>query len=340
MRIAIIKFGALGDVVRGTCLLQPLKRKYPNAEIVWFTLPSAAPLLERNPDIDKIFFRAESNTAFDQVLSLDEEDAACRLASSLSTPKLFGAYADKQGRLVYTPDAKPWFDMGLLNRDTDGSLATANRLKAANQKTYPELLFDMLKLPHTPDEARPVVIPDKKEEDYTQKWLRQAGVQENRLLIGLNTSSGARWKAKQMTLETTVRLIRILHLRFPKAALVLLGGPEEKERHRLLLQKSEAPLLDSGTNNSLPRFLSLINRCHALVSSDSLAMHLGVALRKPVVAFFGPTSSAEIELGPQGVHWIPSQPCACFYRPSCTQKTFCLDTLDLNQAADYLRKVV
>ena len=52
---------------------------------------------------------------------------------------------------------------------------------------------------------------------------------------------------------------------------------------------------DAGLH-SLREFAAVINRCAVLVSSDSLAMHFGVALNKRLVVFFGPTSAAEIEL--------------------------------------------
>ena len=43
--ILIIKTGALGDVLRTTTLLHPLKQKYPLARITWITAAAAVPLL-------------------------------------------------------------------------------------------------------------------------------------------------------------------------------------------------------------------------------------------------------------------------------------------------------
>ena len=43
-RILIIKLGAIGDVIRTTPLLTPLRDKYPNSEITWMTwTPEAVP---------------------------------------------------------------------------------------------------------------------------------------------------------------------------------------------------------------------------------------------------------------------------------------------------------
>jgi heptosyltransferase-2 len=39
-----------------------------------------------------------------------------------------------------------------------------------------------------------------------------------------------------------------------------------------------------------------VGECGLLVTSDSLALHMAVSLNRPLVAFFAPTSAAEIEL--------------------------------------------
>jgi len=85
------------------------------------------PLLERNPHIDRIA-QADSEDfpthAFDWAFGLDEDEAACRLTSALKPRRIIGAYQNPEGKLTYTPDSRAWFDLGLLNRDADGSLTT------------------------------------------------------------------------------------------------------------------------------------------------------------------------------------------------------------------------
>ena len=51
-------------------------------------------------------------------------------------------------------------------------------------------------------------------------------------------------------------------------------------------------VIDAGCDNSLMDFAALIGLCDILVTSDSLALHIGVALKKYVVTLFGPTSWA------------------------------------------------
>jgi heptosyltransferase-2 len=60
-----------------------------------------------------------------------------------------------------------------------------------------------------------------------------------------------------------------------------------------------------------------VNLCRVVVTSDSLALHLAVALRRRVVAFFYPTSAAEIELCGRGVKIVGEGRSYCSYEQVC-----------------------
>ncbi len=335
MRIAIIKLGALGDVVRTTGVLRLLKKRYPKSEIWWFTAPNAVPLLEQNPFLHTVIpFEAKtpvsmfSSETFDLVLSLDEEAWACDLSTALRARDRVGTYRDERQQIRYTPSSNIWFDMSLLNRDTDGSLKTANHLKQLNKKTYPHILSEMLGAGrYVPEDLRPVIAPDS--EAKQQGFLARFSAQRrpSRPLIGLNSSAGARWVNKQMSLTKSKDVIAGIVKRFD-ADVILLGGRDEAERHVQLMKNAPTGVIEGGTNHSLRDFISLVNGCDVIITSDSLTLHLACALRKPFVVFFGPTSSTEIELYEEGAAWLPDQPCQCFYRPACeNKKGFCLDLL-------------
>ncbi len=53
-RILVIKLESLGDVLRTTCILQGLNKKYPESHVTWVTSVPAVPLLLNNPFIHKV----------------------------------------------------------------------------------------------------------------------------------------------------------------------------------------------------------------------------------------------------------------------------------------------
>ena len=53
-KILIIKLDAIGDVLRTTSILQPLKLKYPNSHVTWCTKENAKDLFIQNGYVDEI----------------------------------------------------------------------------------------------------------------------------------------------------------------------------------------------------------------------------------------------------------------------------------------------
>src|SRR6185312_17500865 len=88
--IAIIKVGALGDVVRTTSLLPALRRVYPDMVLTWITCEAALPLVAGNPDVaEAVTIESDDHrwrsARYDWLISLDDDEALCRLASTLKT---------------------------------------------------------------------------------------------------------------------------------------------------------------------------------------------------------------------------------------------------------------
>src|SRR5262245_35316941 len=107
MNTLIIKLGATGDVVRTTPLLRRLAGR-----VVWLTATKNTPLLDglegfaaelRVIDWQR---RGElSGNAFDLVINLEDEAEPAAIVDSVKAARLFGAYANNDGRIAYTADA-------------------------------------------------------------------------------------------------------------------------------------------------------------------------------------------------------------------------------------------
>jgi heptosyltransferase-2 len=162
-------------------------------------------------------------------------------------------------------------------------------------------------------------------EDGRQHLIR-AGVDLKRPLIGLNTGAGGRWPLKQWRedgyLEFITRLGRDRELQF-----LLLGGPSERERNERLKAASPVKLLDSGCNNEVRHFAAIVSHCDVVVTGDTLAMHLSLALERRTVVVFGPTSAPEIELYGLGEKVVPDMTCLSCYKTSCDFVPNCMDLI-------------
>src|SRR3989338_7610503 len=316
MDIVIIKLGAIGDVIRTTAILAGLKAKYKNCRIDWVTKKESFDVLKNNNFINNIHIidnktiKKLKNKAYYLTISLDDGHEACELAAKVDSKKIIGAYL-KNNKKTYTNNSSLWFDMGLLSRF---GKQKADWLKAKNKKTYQEIMYKILGLKYKKQE--PVLILNKNELDFGKEFAQKHDIKNSDLVIGINTGAGGRWEDKKLGIEETAELIDKLN-KIRNVKILLFGGHEEKERNKKIKELVKTKIIDAGCNNSLMEFASLVNLCNVLVTSDSLALHIGTALKKKVVAFFFPTSSSEIELFSMGIKIIGKGKDYCSYKPKC-----------------------
>ena len=294
-QILIIKLGALGDVLRTTPILREL-----SGQITWVTRAEADRLLIENGYIHKVVTpqQVSLSTAYDMVLSLDDEYAACEIATRIRKRKIIGAYLNSRGLRCYTEDSAGWFDMGLISRF---GLKKANRLKKENQKTYQEFVFEMLGMKFSGQEY--ILAAEPK-------------THSSPLCVGIEARAGDRWPMKRW--------------------------PKYMELADILI--SHMPVTFFEMRNSLEQYIDDINRCDIIISGDTLCMHIGLALKKRVIALFGPTSSDEI-YGYERLTKIESTlPCTkCYIKTRCTNNPNCMELISLDivkdavfQAAEFL----
>jgi heptosyltransferase-2 len=328
VKIALIKTGALGDVVRTTSLVPALRRRFPDVAITWITSQAAFPLVAghaavRPVAIDEPAAASWRSDRYDWIISLDDDVESCAVAARLEADRLSGAYMDAGGRRVYSSDLAGWFGMGILRPDALGGLAAANQLKRDNTRTQGELLYDGLGLPQPV--APPSIAIPQSAHHAAREWLLGRGI-AGAPLVGLSTGAGGRWEFKSWGVDATSALAQRLVDR--SWTVLVLGGRAEAARNAAICARAaHADVIAGPTDLDVLSFAALVSRCDALVSSDSLAMHLAIAARVPVVALFGPTSDAEIDLFGLGNKVVAPVPCARCYLPTCNVAPNCMQLI-------------
>ena len=323
--LLIVKTAALGDVLRTTSILEGLHLRHAPARVAWATAPGAVDLVRTHPRVERVVAvdtkdarsleaaaRELGATRWTRIVSLDDEEPLCRLVAGLRTDALTGATLDAEGRRVYTDDAAPWFDMGLLSRF---GKAEADRLKVVNTRSQPAIYAAMLGI----EMGRPALHLPEPARAFAADFRAKNRLEDRRPLVGLNTSAGGRWVSKQLSEERTVEFARALSDALGgRATFVLLGGDAESDRNgriRAGLERARVAFVDAGTRNPLLEFAAIVAGLDLLVTSDSLALHMAVAAGVRVVVFFAPTSAAEIELYGRGEKVVSTAPDYCSYKP-------------------------
>ena len=334
-RVLIIKTGALGDVLRTTSILPALERERPGARVTWLTAPQAVSLLVGNPMIHEILpfdhaaFPALAPRWFDLIISLDKEPGPAGLAELLNAGTKRGVGLSAHGTpYPLNTAAEHYFSLGL-----------SDELKfKRNNMSYHELVADALELEYRGE--KPALNLTLVERDYGRDVLRHAGWDGAQPVVGINTGAGLEFANKMMSAPAILDVIDSLTPVLPKAFIALLGGPNETEKNNHIARASRLRAVNTGTDHSLRRFAGIVSQCDAIVSGDTLALHMAIALSRPVVALFGPTAIQEIDLFGRGRKFMSHLECAPCYRKECDRRHTCMDMFRLEDIAAAVAELV
>ena len=321
-RMLIIKLDAMGDVLRTTCLLPCIVKQWPQSGITWITRRESVPMLEGNPYLaDVIEYGPDALLAlgtrrFDWIINLDAGKISAGLASMAKAKQKIGYVLNEKGFVEATgPEAEAWLKMGLFDD-----------LKAANRKTYQDIMCSIVGV--KPEGMNYVFELSDPEMKRGRQHLQSLGVQSGKSLLGIHTGAGSRWPLKQLPEEKTARLIReLLDERRGEIQIVLLGGPEEAVMNQRIKKQFGDEIFDAGSHNGIRQYAAIVSRCDLVLSGDTLAMHVALAMGRKVVALFGPTSPWEIELFGMGEKIVPNLECVACYRRACERSPNCMDAI-------------
>jgi heptosyltransferase-2 len=294
-------------------------------------------MLKGIPEIDRLLpYNLETafqlaTESFDLLYCFDKEPKATALAMNIRAVKKAGFGMNEYGGVMpLNAESEYTFELGINDR-----------LKfRQNRKTYPELIFDCAGIPYR--EPQEYIITDLAEEIlWAQDYLAGLAVGPDDLKIGLNTGAGDVFATKKWTEEGYARLADRFAVELG-AKVLLLGGPSERERNDRIAVAARHSPCDTGTDHSIRRFSGIVGNCDLLVTGDTLAMHIAIALKVPVLAILGPTCHQEIELYGRGSMIVSDFDCSPCYLGVCPRETTCMDAISVDvvfpEAVRLLRK--
>jgi lipopolysaccharide heptosyltransferase III len=317
MKILIIKLDAIGDVLRTTSILPSLKRKYPISHITWITKKNSGEIFNNNNLVDQVLFIEDNDAAqrlsiekYDLLLHPDASPNSAPIATIVGSKIKKGFILDEKGKIIPVDgDAVEWLEIGAFDQ-----------LKKKNKKTYQQIIHELCGLSYERDEIQLFLSDAEKkirDDFYTEKKLKKF-----KKIIGLNTGAGNRWQYKQWSLEGFEELISKLSDN-KGIGILLYGGPSEEERNKYLISKFPF-LVNTGTDNSLREFFSLMDISDIIITGDTLALHAATALKKDIICVFGPTSYNEIEDYGRIRKIYSDLDCLVCYKTRCDFKTTCM----------------
>lgn len=263
LKILVIRFSSIGDIVLTTPLVRCLKQQLKGAEIHYLTKKSYESVLTSNPYIDKLHLLDEKLSATISSLKAEKFDVVIDLHHNLRTSIIKSRLGIKSSSF----DKLNWQKWLLVN-------------------------FKINKLPkvHIVDRYLHTVgflgvKNDEKGLDYflnTEYDLSTLVPPSHQKYIGI--AIGAQHATKRLPQHQLIKLCKSL-----SGPLVLLGGPEDAERGNEICDQAGPHVFNGCGKFSLDQSAYLVKMAQQIITHDTGLMHIAAAFNKPILSVWGNT---------------------------------------------------
>ncbi len=281
--ILVVQTAFLGDVILTLPLIKAIRERFPHARLDFLTIPASKNIAETLPYIQQLWLYDKHGKEKGIVplirlirrLRHGKYDLAFVPHRSLRSALLVTA-AGIRIRIGFHNSAGKYLFSHLVPyhkgmHEVERNLQLLNPLGGAPEgKPYPELFF-------TPRDHATV-----------SDWLRRQGIGGEQPFVTL--APGSVWATKRWPAAYYSALAQRLYAH--GIVSILVGGPLDQDLADRIQHRAGPAVRNAVGQMSLRQSALLIQQSKMLVTNDSAPLHLGVAVRIPVVAIFGPTVPA------------------------------------------------
>lgn len=345
-RILVIKFWGIGNLVQASPTLRGIRKKFPDAKIVFLTLDQNKGVYEDSELYDETIY-LRLTTAWDFARELFrlffelrnyDFDLIINLEPLVYFGELISFYVGVGPRVGFAiPERKTLFTKPVEFREDEHIARTFYRtlgVFGVDENPSEELLQP---------EPIPISPGDRKAAD---ELLRSSGVRnDGEFLVGVNVNASDVAKERRWPLENFAELID-LAIQELNAKVLLFGSPDEATYvERAMAMMRQHPVNLAG-KTSLSQAIAVIDKLNLFVTNDSGPLHLAYAQGVPTISFWGPESPRRY--GPFGerhvaVHKdIDCSPCINFKnlkRTNCKRDAECILQITVREVYELLVEV-
>lgn len=266
MKVLVIRFSSIGDIVLTTPVVRCLKQKYPDAEVHYLTKVAFAPLLDSNPYIDKLQLLHDDLPELIKRLKTEKYDHVIDLHHNLRTARVKRGLGVKSYSFPKL-NLKKW-------------LLTNFKIDMMPDKSIVERYFETV---------RPLeVYNDGKGLDYflpSEKKLTNRDIPMSHWGGFVGCVIGGSYNTKKLPVEQWRKFCAAVP--YP---VMLLGGPDDMYDGSEIASLDPIRIYNSCGKFNLNESAELVKYARVIVSNDTGLMHVAAAFQKPVISLWGNTS--------------------------------------------------
>lgn len=323
-------------MVQALPVLRLLKRHQPRSEIFWWIDSALAPLLAGDPELSGLVLferrRWASPKNWPEIFRSVRWVRAQRFDLVIDLQSL-----SRSGAFAWLANGKFLIGLDEPREGARGFYDTVARRESYHTHAV-EWYLAVLKILNVPVDWNFDWLPERREvaAGLKGKWP----VDSARWIV---FQPGARWVNKRWPAEHFTKLARLLGAARPDFRFAIFGGESDRELGAQIARADPARCLDLTGKLSLPEMVEWLRVSELMISNDTGPMHVAAALRKKLVAIFGPTEPRRT--GPHGQLGhvlqarLPCVPCMASHCANVSQFE-CLRAIAPEQVAAFAQNLL
>jgi ADP-heptose:LPS heptosyltransferase len=324
IKILVLRFSSIGDIVLTTPVLRNLKKSIPKVELHYLTKTSFRAVLRHNPYIDKLWdfdrnfdevVTSLVREKFDFIVDLHRNIRTLKLKKKLGVKSLSFDKLNFKKLLLTKTKINLLPDTHIVDRYLDAlsGLAVSNDFEGLDYYVDPKSEVESLEFSKNLPEKYAVMVV------------------------------GAAHFTKVPPVEKFKEILRVMNM-----PTVLVGGNNDEKTAKAIAENYQEPLFNYCGKTSLDISALLIKKAEFVVTPDTGMMHIAAAYKRPIISLWGNTTPSFGMAPYYGSNRVASlivevknlscRPCSKIGYDSCPKAHFnCMRQLDVQEVKQWIK---
>ena len=331
MKVLVIRFSSIGDIVLTTPVVRCLKQQRTDAEVHYLTKAAYATLLVNDPYIDKLHYFQDDLESVIEELKHEKFDCVIDLHNNLRTMRVKKALNTTSYSFPKL-NLKKW-------------LLTNIKISLMPDKSIVERYLETVKAlnVHNDGKGLDYFLPEDKKLSNNDIPMSHWGGYVGCVI-------GGSYNTKKLPVEQWKKFCAVVP--YP---VILLGGPEDKYDGSEIAAQDPVKIYNSCGKFNINESAELVKLARVIVSNDTGLMHVAAAFQQPIISLWGNTSpemgmfpyygynNLKERIAPQSFIMenkkLWCHPCSKLGYGKCPLGHFkCMNGLDMNLASEQVKK--
>jgi len=334
--VVVAKLIGMGSILQSTPLLKALKRRYPNAKLIFVTMRSNQELLLRLSCVDEILALDDHNPVVMAWTTLRAVVTIIRQRADLYFDlEVYSGFASLLALWATTRNR-----LGFYRHSTAFKKGIYTHLVYFNTRMPVRRLYLQLGrvagIPAGESEVTgPILVHDRERSAVPKLLAEVPGWRPEKPYIVVNPNASDLLLERRWPVESVIEAI--CQLLASGKQIALMGAPNEagfvQSLFEMLAPEEQLRVVNTAGRLSLGELLALLEGAACVLTNDTGPMHMAIALERPTVCLFGPANPEHYGQDlPYVVNFYEQVFCSpCLYEadePPCNGNNICMQRIE------------